>query len=353
MSSDIDEIFQYTGRETVPKDVTIVHFHCSVVGVEARTFRECTKLKEVVLNSGLQTIGQGAFLGCSQLKEVELNNGLRTIGPAAFAYCHSLERITIPSSVIDIGWEAFNSCSNLKEVVLNEGLQKIGNISFPLCRSLESIAIPSTVTSISEDSFWGCNRLKEVILNDGLEKIERQAFSKCKSLESITLPSSLVEIGKEAFINCIRLRELVCSGGFPKIESSAFSGCSALYRITFPNLSSRLDNIIRAGQVDAQNMIQFYMNRGIIEWERGGTIYIPMEVTRSRDGLGIVQQHVRHIVNRIKYYEMKEATTLFGLALWKAKIDQVEDSTDSHDRDACRIEVPGPVKDTILQYLDL
>ena len=87
------------------------------------------------------------------------------------------------------------------------------------------------------------------------------------------------------------------------------------------------------------------------EWERGGTtIYISVNATRRRDGWDIVQQHVRQIVSWIKYYEMKEATTLFELALWKAKIDQV-DEADRRDRDKCRVDVPGPVKDTILQYL--
>ena len=50
-----------------------------------------------------------------------------------------------------------------------------------------------------------------------------------------------------------------------------------------------------------------------------------------------------------KYHEIKEATTLFELALWKAKIDQEEHPIS---REAYRIEVPGPVKDAILQYLD-
>lgn len=58
-----DEVFQYTGSETVPKNVTIVHFHCSVVNLEDETFSVCTKLREVVLNNGLQTIGAGAFNG--------------------------------------------------------------------------------------------------------------------------------------------------------------------------------------------------------------------------------------------------------------------------------------------------
>ncbi len=45
---------------------------------------------------------------------------------------------------------------------------------------------------------------------------------------------------------------------------------------------------------------------------------------------------------------MKEATTLFELALWKSKIGH--QSTNDYDRSACRVEVPGPVKDLILKY---
>lgn len=34
------------------------------------------------------------------------------------------------------------------------------------------------------------------------------------------------------------------------------------------------------------------------------------------------------IVRLVKYYEMKEATTLSELALWKAKIDQTDDEVN-------------------------
>ena len=63
-----------------------------------------------------------------------------------------------------------------------------------------------------------------------------------------------------------------------------------------------------------------------------------------------VKQSLVQIVRWIRYYEVKETTTLFVLALWKAKIDQVDD-IDHTNREACRIEVPGPVRVTILQYL--
>ena len=64
----------------------------------------------------------------------------------------------------------------------------------------------------------------------------------------------------------------------------------------------------------------------------------------------LVIPSLNRIIGRIRHYEIKEATTLFELALWKANIDQVDD-TNPANREACRIEVPGPVRVTILQYL--
>ena len=101
--------------------------------------------------------------------------------------------------------------------------------------------------------------------------------------------------------------------------------------------------------MDAQNEIQQCVNHSEIEWRRGGEIYIPVEATRRREGW-LLKDYFWRIPNSIKHHEMKEATTIFELALWKAKIDQGEDDVF---RTACRIEVPGPVKDCILQYLNL
>ena len=64
-----------------------------------------------------------------------------------------------------------------------------------------------------------------------------------------------------------------------------------------------------------------------------------------------MKQSYDEVYKLISYYEMKEATSLFELALWKAKIDQVDDVVELASRDASRIEVPGPVKAKILQYV--
>jgi len=269
------------------------------------------------------------------------------------------QSITLPSTVTDIGCSAFSHCKSLREVVLNEGQKKIGRWAFNECRSLQTITFPSTVTDIGGYSFYECSSLKEVIFNEGLVRIGKGSFNECTSLESITIPSSVNDIGGAAFWKCIRLREVVFSGGLPNVEPTTFCRVDALERITFPNLSSRLEAIIQDGRVELQNKIQQFINQNeMIEWERGGTIFITGETTRiwlgwslkRRDGWCLLKQCIDRIVNWIEYYEMKEGTTLFELALWKARIDQVDETT-SLDREACRVNVPGPVKDVILQYL--
>ena len=53
---------RYTGEGcVVPKCVTIVRFHPSVIEVEYEAFGSCSGLKEVVFNDGLQKIGQATF----------------------------------------------------------------------------------------------------------------------------------------------------------------------------------------------------------------------------------------------------------------------------------------------------
>ena len=86
---------------------------------------------------------------------------------------------------------------------------------------------------------------------------------------------------------------------------------------------------------------------------RGSEIFVSaavLDVARGTNWNSTKQWQLGQISKSIVHYEMKEGLTLFELALWKAKIDQSDDTSPA-TRSACRIEVPGPVKATILQYL--
>lgn len=112
-------------------------------------------------------------------------------------------------------------------------------------------------------------------------------------------------------------------------------------------------SIIQAGQTDIEAKIN---DIPAVEW-RGGELVIPAVHREIENQWGREEETAVEVDKRkltaverlIRYYEIKEATTLFELALWKAKIDHADIS--NADRGAYRVEVPGPVKDAILQFL--
>ena len=117
-------------------------------------------------------------------------------------------------------------------------------------------------------------------------------------------------------------------------------------RVLFPTLSYRLENIIQTSNweefLDKLNEV-----RGAVQWESN-----KLFVSRvTRHNWNDIRRDLGRITGLVSYYELKEATSTFELALWKSKLDQA-DATNTTNRAAYRMDVPGPVKDTMLQYLD-
>ena len=259
-------------------------------------------------------------------------------------------------SVKEVDDHLFQNCEQLKEVVLNEGLQKIGDCSFWMRGSLQSITFPSTITKVSSHAFCWCSGLETVLLNEGLQMIgKNDAFSGCSSLERIAIPFTVDEIDAFTFYGCQRLREVGLHEGVQKIASNAFGSCTSLERFTFPNLSIRMDNIIRVGQTEVEDKIDNI--RGTIAQRRGSELFVSVSsgewrINWQRHGnWETIKQTLDRIDQLLTYYELREATTLLELAMWKSKIDKAE-TRPIINRDVYRIEIPGPVKNTILQYLN-
>ena len=182
-------------------------------------------------------------------------------------------------------------------------------------------------------------------------------------MESINFPSTLIEVGSYAFKSCTHSREVILNEALQTIGQNAFSSCSSLQGFKFTSISIRLENIIEAGQTELENKVNTIIGNvhGIV-WSRGEEIFIPAVSVQGpgwsvayKDWWRDIKQSIDTIVKQLSYHEMKEATTLFELALWKEKIDfktWIEQANDTDiDRDMHRIEVPGPVKDRILHYI--
>ena len=70
---------------------------------------------------------------------------------------------------------------------------------------------------------------------------------------------------------------------------------------------------------------------------------------RIRENWKNIRKVLCKIGRLISYYEMKEATTIFELALWKSKLRQAGSNKANHG-DYC-VAVPGPAQNAILEYL--
>ena len=203
--------------------------------------------------------------------------------------------------------------------------------------------------------------MRTVALNEGLQKISMYAFAHCFSLSTITLPSTLREIDNNAFYNCRNLGEVILHGVPMEMGKEAFSGCISLERFAFPTISSSLNALIQTGHWEE---IDDKINevRGVVE-RSDNEMFVPADNDMGEDVIiygedtrnwSRVRECLNKLVRLISYYEIKEGTSIFELALWKFKLDQVVGEVDRADpatRKKCRMDVPGPVKDTILQYL--
>ncbi|KAL7524481.1 hypothetical protein ACHAXR_000592, partial [Thalassiosira sp. AJA248-18] len=307
-------------------------------------FAGCKSLRSIKFPSTVTEVDKYAFAFCTSLRDMGLNEGLRKIGVRAFCSCTLLEIINFPSTIIEVGVGAFSCCDSLRIGVLNEGLRKIGEGAFRHCRALESINFSSTVTEVGDDAFHGCTRLRYVVLNEGIQKIGERAFDFCGSLETFKFPSTVTEVGGLAFCGCDNLQEVVLNEGVQKIGQRAFASCHSLENITFPCISRRIESLNQNGQTAIENKIN--ATPGVVY--RRGRIVVSLESVVGGENWETTRERLDTIFGLMTYYELKEATAIFDLALTRAMISVEVASVD--ERDASRIEVPGPVKAAVLQF---
>ncbi len=211
--------------------------------------------EELQFFTGLTSIGDKAFYECSKLRSVIIPSGVTSIGLLAFFNC-SLTSVTIPSGVLRIGNEAFSKCSSLTSVIIPEGVTIMGQAAFQNCSSLISVIIPSSMMMIGYAAFlntgiynnsptgvfyvdnWVCGYKGTIPSNtsitfkDGTVGIADWAFDNTfdnlNGLTSVTIPSGVTNIGYCAFWKCSGLASVVFPPSVTSIVDKAFEGCSSL-----------------------------------------------------------------------------------------------------------------------------
>ena len=98
----------------------------------------------------------------SKVKTVIINEGVSSIGGGAFVHCYDLSSISIPNSVTSIGDVSFNGCSKLSEISISDNVSYIGAEAFVGCSSLVSVNIPNSTTTIEVNAFASCSSLTSI-----------------------------------------------------------------------------------------------------------------------------------------------------------------------------------------------
>ena len=95
MADGMLKINDYTGTDriiTIPQEI----YGHKVYGIHSGAFARNTKIKEIIISEGINTIDEYAFDGCTYLK-----------------------KITIPNTIHKIDCMAFNDCVALKDIYFN------------------------------------------------------------------------------------------------------------------------------------------------------------------------------------------------------------------------------------------
>jgi hypothetical protein len=139
-------------------------------------------VQTIVIDEGIEVIGERAFLECRNLKSVVIPKSVMRIGKDAFSGCVNLASVVIPESVAEISEQAFICCSSITSLIISEGVNIIENGAFIYCTSLTSLRIPSTVSRIGNGCFRECANLTSIIIPKEVTSIGWLAFDECKNL---------------------------------------------------------------------------------------------------------------------------------------------------------------------------
>lgn len=120
-------------------------------------FYNCKKLSEIVIPSSVTVFGSQSFGRCTSLKNITIPANVDTF-ESAF-YMSGLETVVIENGVESIGQKAFENCTSLKTVVIPESVITIGIGAFYGCTALENLSVPATVTTINRGAFQGCESI--------------------------------------------------------------------------------------------------------------------------------------------------------------------------------------------------
>lgn len=257
-SKSIVTVYKYPSA----KDGTDYFLPSTVKVIGNQAFSD-SKIEQVTLPNGLETIGTSAFDGCKNLRTIELPQSLKELGMHAFNGCAALSCVVIPVLIKELKTFTLGNCVNLRNVHIGASIEKINGFAFtgstslqtftvsednsyysakggilyskdytalvrcPLALYADEIILDDAIVSIKSNAFEGCKYIKKFKLLDGLKEIGLNAFSEC-AMEAIVVPMSVEKIDRYAFDRCPNLKDFTIPSSLKIVPSLMLSSCKSL-----------------------------------------------------------------------------------------------------------------------------
>ena len=255
------------------------------------------KIEDVVIESGVTSIGDNAFMGCNAIRTAEIADTVTSIGGYSFQNCSALTKLTVPAGVTTIGDSAFSGCTSMERITFCGDAPTFGALVFNGIRT--TIYCPKenatwtedvmqnyggTVTWVipepeivesgvcSDGLIWTLtdtglltvsgsgammdytlnyryapwlsvsSKVKHIVVEDGITSIGAYAFYELNFAETVTIPESVTSIGNAAFKRCTALQEAELPSGLTYLGFNAFENCSSLTSIRIPEGVTELNS---------------------------------------------------------------------------------------------------------------
>ena len=145
----------------IPEGITEIPWLC---------FGHCQSFRKLVLPQSLKIIDGFAFYN-TRMDEMNLPEGLDSIGNSAFWSSPLLRRVVIPESAIHLGMGAFAQTDSLRSINIPLGVTEIPDLFLAYSNEIDTIIIPDGVTRIGSSAFQWDYDLSYIKLPKNLKSI--------------------------------------------------------------------------------------------------------------------------------------------------------------------------------------
>lgn len=223
--------------------MTAVTFPESLVKIGDYAFHRCHSLKAAILPEGVKELGKCAFLYCDGMEKATVG-GVKKIERQTFANCTSLRELRLNSALEtdNLGDDIFTGCVNIRKISFTDGrafeFENLASIIGTDADRIAQAVAKSVYQSMKLENgilYRLAVNLKCFAIPEGITCIEKSCFYNKKGIVQIILPKSLRKIKANAFGNCISLEEITFQNDNVEIDDKAFKGCNNLDRVIFGN----------------------------------------------------------------------------------------------------------------------